>query len=112
MKKATKRKCPFELSFHGFTSQKRGSVKAASVHTGCPNTRLGGKLSRERGQPAEGGLSVGLCCVSDGSASKAPSGRNLGRGREKGGAGGRGSREENGGATSFLYYPVHLPSFL
>lgn len=53
MKKAAKRKRPFELSFHGFTSQKRGSVKAASMHTGFPSPRLGGKFSRERGQPAE-----------------------------------------------------------
>lgn len=111
MKNAAKRKCPFELSFHGFTSQKRGSVKAASVHTGSPSTRLGGKFSRER-TASRRGLSVELCCVSDGRASEAPGGKHLERGREKGGAGGRGSREESGGATSFLYYPVHLPSFL
>ena len=81
--KATKREHTFESSFHDFTHEERGSVRAESLHTGSPNQRLGGKFT------GRGGLSEEPCCVSVSEATP-PSGKNLGQGREKGGAGGDG----------------------
>ena len=73
MKKATKREHPFESSSHDFTREERGSVRAESLHTGSPNQRLGGKFA------GRGGLSE-TCCVSEATS---PSGKDLGRGRER-----------------------------
>lgn len=74
MKKATKREHPFEPSCHDFTREERGSFRAESLHTGSPNQRLGGKSA------GRGGLSKGPCCISEATS---PSGKDLGRGRER-----------------------------
>jgi len=113
MKKAIKTICPFELSFHGFASQKEKKEVQSKQHTMHLNVKLKGKFIKENpGQQKESypwnsvvselvelqNTRVGQTWKEGEKKERLAGERETGEQRE-------------GEPHHFLYYPVHLPSF-